>query len=166
MGIAEPHWACQGVFCHAQRPARALAHTVDDRQESTIDQSGLSTRVEYRHRPRSVAKLGGPFSDSPICPSEASVSDPKSISVEAANDLMQQGYVYVDVRSEPEFENAHVPGALNIPLAHHTPQGMQPNPEFLSVMEGSFGKHEKLILGCKSGGRSKRALALLVQAGF
>lgn len=94
------------------------------------------------------------------------MSDPKSISVEAANDLMQQGYVYVDVRSEPEFENAHVPGALNVPLAHHTPQGMQPNPEFLSVMESSFGKHEKLILGCKSGGRSKRALALLVQAGF
>ena len=43
---------------------------------------------------------------------------------------------------------------------------MQPNPEFLSVMEQAFAKDEKLVLGCKSGGRSKRAATLLTGAGF
>ncbi len=94
------------------------------------------------------------------------MTDAKSISVQEASQLIEQGYVYVDVRSEPEFESAHVPGALNVPLNHQTPQGMAPNPEFVEVMTSAFGKQDKLILGCKSGGRSKRALALLLQAGF
>lgn len=94
------------------------------------------------------------------------MSEQKSISIEEARELMDQGYVYVDVRSEAEFERAHIPGALNVPLSHQTPRGLAPNPDFLSVFEAAFGKDEKLVLGCKSGGRSKRALAILSQAGF
>lgn len=90
----------------------------------------------------------------------------KSISVEQAKELLEQGYVYVDVRSEPEFEASHVPGALNVPLNQMGPSGMAPNPDFVSVMETAFAKDEKIVLGCKSGGRSKRALQLLLQAGF
>jgi rhodanese-related sulfurtransferase len=94
------------------------------------------------------------------------LSDIKSVSVQEAKALLDQGHRYVDVRSEPEFEVAHVPGALNVPLNHKGPGGMLPNPDFLSVMEGAFPKDAKLILGCRSGARSKRALALLEQAGF
>ncbi len=90
----------------------------------------------------------------------------RSVSPEEASALLAAGYVYVDVRSEPEFEAGHVPGALNVPLLHQGPGGMTPNPEFLSVMQQAFGKAEKLVVGCKAGGRSKKAADQLAQAGF
>lgn len=90
----------------------------------------------------------------------------RSVSPEEASQLLAEGYVYVDVRSEPEFEAGHVPGALNVPLLHQGPGGLSANPEFLSVMRQSFGTDEKLIVGCKAGGRSKKAADQLVQAGF
>lgn len=74
--------------------------------------------------------------------------------------------MYVDVRSEPEFEAGHVPGALNVPLLQQGPGGLTPNPDFLAVMKQAFGQNEKLIIGCKAGGRSKRAAAELASAGF
>jgi rhodanese-related sulfurtransferase len=90
----------------------------------------------------------------------------RSVSPEEAAQLLADGYVYVDVRSEPEFEAGHVPGALNVPLLNQGPGGMTPNPEFLSVMQQAFGMGEKLVVGCKAGGRSKRAAEQLAQAGF
>jgi rhodanese-related sulfurtransferase len=90
----------------------------------------------------------------------------KAVSPEEASALLAEGYVYVDVRSEPEYEAGHVPGALNVPLLHQGPGGMTPNPEFLSVMQSAFGSGEKMIVGCKAGGRSKKAVDQLAQAGF
>ena len=90
----------------------------------------------------------------------------KSVSPEQAHELIQQGAVYVDVRSEPEFEQGHPPGALNVPIAHLGPSGMTPNPEFLEVMQKAFDKGERLIVGCKAGGRSRRAAEQLEKAGF
>ena len=90
----------------------------------------------------------------------------RSVTPEEALALVQEGAVYVDVRSEVEFEQGHPPGALNLPIAHLGPGGMTPNPEFMSVVEKVLGKNEKLVLGCKAGGRSRRAAELLVQAGY
>lgn len=90
----------------------------------------------------------------------------RSVSPEEAAKLLTEGYVYVDVRSEPEFEAGHVPGALNVPLMHRGPGGMSPNPEFLSVMKQAFGTGEKLVVGCQAGSRSKKAVDQLAAAGF
>jgi rhodanese-related sulfurtransferase len=90
----------------------------------------------------------------------------KGVKPEEAQQLLEAGWTYVDVRSEPEFELGHPPGALNVPLLHQSPGGMQPNPEFLSVMQSGFAKDEKLLLGCRSGGRSRRAAEMLAQNGF
>jgi rhodanese-related sulfurtransferase len=46
------------------------------------------------------------------------------------------------------------------------PAGFEPNPEFMAVLERAFAKDEKLIVGCKTGARSRRAAAMLVSAGF
>src|SRR5262249_40526449 len=82
----------------------------------------------------------------------------KRVSPEEARDLMHQdGYVYVDVRSVPEFEAGHPIGAYNVPLMHPGPQGMVPNPDFMSVMQQSFAKDRKIVVGCQAGGRSLRA---------
>ena len=90
----------------------------------------------------------------------------KQVSPEEAAKLLEQGYVYVDVRSEQEFEQGHPPGAFNVPISLVTPGGTVPNREFVEVMQSAFGKGAKLVVGCKSGPRSKRALAQLEQAGF
>ncbi|MBK7584294.1 MAG: rhodanese-like domain-containing protein [Myxococcales bacterium] len=90
----------------------------------------------------------------------------KSVSPQETQTLLAEGAVYVDVRSEPEFDAGHPPGALNVPLLHAGPAGMLPNPEFLAVMQQCFGKHEKLVMGCRSGQRSMRAAEMLLGAGF
>ena len=91
----------------------------------------------------------------------------KRVSPDEAKALIDQdGYVYVDVRSLPEFEAGHPTGAYNVPLMHQGPAGMAPNPDFMAVMEKSFPKTAQLVVGCKGGGRSARAAAMLEAAGF
>ena len=85
---------------------------------------------------------------------------------EEARALLNEGYVYVDVRSVPEFDEAHPAGAYNVPVMHAGPGGMTPNAAFVSVMERKFAKDAKLVLGCRSGQRSMRAADLLAAAGF
>jgi phage shock protein E len=63
--------------------------------------------------------------------------------------------VLVDVRSEWEFEEEHLPNAMHVPLeavAFHIPQ--------FRKMDGP------VVLYCRSGARSGMALRLLKQAGI
>lgn len=90
----------------------------------------------------------------------------RRVSPTEAAALLGEGYVYVDVRSVPEFEAGHPRGAYNVPLLHSGPGGMQPNPAFLSVMEARFPKASKLVIGCQAGGRSLRAAELLAAEGY
>jgi rhodanese-related sulfurtransferase len=92
---------------------------------------------------------------------------PRRVAPEEARDLMEkEGYVYVDVRSIPEFAAGHPEGAYNVPLNHMGPGGMTPNADFLSVMQKSFPKDAKIVVGCKAGGRSLAAASILLGAGF
>jgi rhodanese-related sulfurtransferase len=90
----------------------------------------------------------------------------KAVSPDEAHTLMAEGHTYIDVRSEQEFEAGHPAGAVNVPLSQQGPGGLQPNPDFMTVMEHAFPKDTKLVIGCKSGGRSRRAAALLTSAGY
>lgn len=90
----------------------------------------------------------------------------KRISPQEAQELLAQGWTYLDVRSEPEFENGHPAGALNIPLMQPGPGGMAPNPDFLKVVQAVLPKDAKIVLGCQGGNRSARAGALLEQHGY
>ncbi len=86
--------------------------------------------------------------------------------LEAAALLEDEGYAYLDVRSIPEFDEGHAPGAYNIPLLHATPSGMRPNGDFMSVVAAAFPKSSKLVVGCRSGNRSLRAAEALLAGGF
>ncbi|AKU92222.1 rhodanese-like domain-containing protein [Vulgatibacter incomptus] len=90
---------------------------------------------------------------------------PKRISPEEANDLLQQGYTYVDVRSEAEFEACHPAGAVNIPFMHRSAAGMTPNPLFIEAFETAFPPESKIVLGCAGGNRSLKAAQLLEATG-
>jgi len=92
----------------------------------------------------------------------------KRISPDEARDLLESGedYIYLDVRSIPEFEQGHAPGAKNIPLLHRTAMGMHPNEEFVDVCERALGRDAKIITACLKGGRSMRAAQVLQANGF
>lgn len=95
------------------------------------------------------------------------MSDIRRVSPAEAKRLVdEEGYVYVDVRSVPEFEAEHPQGAWNVPLMHAGPSGMEPNPDFHAVMSATFPSDAKIVLGCKGGNRSLRALQMLAQKGF
>ncbi len=92
----------------------------------------------------------------------------KRIDPQKAKELLESGnYTYIDVRTPPEYEAGHVPGAKNIPVVEPDPMGrMQANPQFVDVVEKNFGKGARLIVGCQKGGRSLKAAQILQQAGF
>ncbi len=81
----------------------------------------------------------------------------KRVDPKQAQALVQQGWIYVDVRTEAEFAGGHPQGALNIPFN---------SPDFLAVMQAKFAPDSKLVIGCQVGGRSARACMLLEGQGY
>jgi len=88
------------------------------------------------------------------------------VSNEEAQAQLEQGVPFLDVRTEQEFADGHVPGARNVPYMMAGPGGMSPNPEFVQVVEALFEKNRPLLVGCRSGARSARATAELDARGF
>ena len=80
--------------------------------------------------------------------------------------ILNEGYQYVDVRTQGEYESGHPTGAYNVPVALAAPGGMSPNPDFVAVVQANFAKDSKLVLGCQSGNRSQRAVVALEAAGY
>ena len=77
------------------------------------------------------------------------------------------GWKYLDVRTEQEFAQGHAAGAYNVPIAlMHSTGGMAPTPEFTDAVRRHFEADDKLIVGCKMGGRSMRACETLAALGF
>ncbi|OIW09638.1 hypothetical protein TanjilG_28237 [Lupinus angustifolius] len=99
---------------------------------------------------------------------ESSGSEVVTIDVNVAKGLIQNGYVYLDVRTVEEFEKGHVDAEkiINIPYMFNTPEGRVKNPEFLKEVLSASNKEEHLIVGCQSGVRSLYATADLLAEGF
>ena len=87
---------------------------------------------------------------------------------EAARLVESEGYVYIDVRSVPEFDQGHPAPAVNIPLLHADEQTgqMTPNSDFVRVVNANFPVDSKLVLGCRTGQRSDHAAQLLQSMGY
>jgi rhodanese-related sulfurtransferase len=94
------------------------------------------------------------------------MTHPRLSAQEARALMLEQGYVYLDVRTEEEFGQGHPEGAYNIPVRLRTAQGMVENPRFVEVASAAFAKDAKLIVGCGSGPRSLTAAGKLLEAGF
>lgn len=80
----------------------------------------------------------------------------QNLTVEELAQRMEQGdLLLLDVRTAAEFEAAHIPGSVNVPLAL-----LEKHPEDLSA----YITGDTAII-CRSGARASRAQGLLVQAG-
>ena len=85
---------------------------------------------------------------------------------EAARLLAEEGYAYLDVRTEQEFALGHPSGAYNVPSALAAEHGQTQNEAFLGVVCAVFPSEAKLVVGCHTGNRSQRASLQLMAAGF
>ena len=94
----------------------------------------------------------------------------KRIDPDRAKELLEsnQGFVYLDVRFDEEFKEGHIPKAKHLPVLIRGPGGvgMEVNQGFVHTMEKHFQKTDKIIIGCRKGGRSLKASKILVQSGF
>ncbi|GAU22619.1 hypothetical protein TSUD_234410 [Trifolium subterraneum] len=91
-----------------------------------------------------------------------------TIDVLEAKNLIQTGYIYLDVRTVEEFVKGHVDAAkiINIPYMLDTPKGKVKNPYFLKEVSSAYKKKVHLIVGCKTGVRSQHATSDLLADGF
>ena len=81
-----------------------------------------------------------------------------NITPEEAKNIMdtQSGYIILDARTQEEYDEAHIPGAIVIP-----------NTEIEARAESELTDKDQLILVyCRSGRRSKLAAEILVELGY
>jgi rhodanese-related sulfurtransferase len=83
--------------------------------------------------------------------------------------------IIIDVRTPEEYVFVgHAAMARNIPLVfmdyewnvEEDEPVVEPNAEFVAQVEDRYGTDETLVVMCRSGGRSARAVDILAQAGF
>ncbi len=81
-----------------------------------------------------------------------------TISAEEAKQIMdsEEGYVILDVRTQEEYDEGHIPGAIVIPLAEIEDR----------AEEELTDKDQLILVYCRSGRRSKMAAEALVQLGY
>lgn len=71
----------------------------------------------------------------------------KSVDPGGARELLHSDseFVVVDVRTPEEFEQGHIPGSYNVPIAFAGILGMSPNPAFVDVIQRLFGTEQKIV---------------------
>ena len=85
-------------------------------------------------------------------------ADYVSITAEEAKDMMdaEQDYIILDVRTEEEFAEGHIPGAVLIPDYEIGERAREMLPD----------KEQLIFVYCRSGNRSKKASAELAEMGY
>ena len=81
-----------------------------------------------------------------------------NITAQQAKEIMDscEGYVILDTRTQEEYEESHIPGAILIPYD-----------EILEKAEGILtDKNQLILVYCRSGRRSKLASEDLVKLGY
>ena len=81
-----------------------------------------------------------------------------SITAEQAKEIMdtQEGYIILDVRTQEEFAQEHIPGAVLLPLDDVKQKANVVLPD----------KERLILVYCRSGRRSKTASQILVDLGY
>jgi phage shock protein E len=75
---------------------------------------------------------------------------------ETAREWWKKGAKVIDVRSEAEFQERHLPGAINIPLSRLSDEIVRCAPD----------KEQTILLHCLSGGRSGIGKGVLKRMGY
>ena len=76
----------------------------------------------------------------------------ETITTNEALALMNKGAIVIDVRTESEYNEGHIKGAINIPVDE--------------IENITYDKNETLIVYCASGVRSSNAATILADMGY
>ena len=81
-----------------------------------------------------------------------------NITAQEAKKIMdtEEGYIILDTRSQEEYDEGHIPGAIVIPHDEITDRAEEELPD----------KDQLLLVYCRSGRRSKLAAEALVELGY
>lgn len=80
----------------------------------------------------------------------------RDITIEELKNKMLQGAILLDVRSNQEYRERHLQGAINIP-----------DFEILNRIQNEIPKRNQLIvLYCQYGGRSRNAMEIMKKIGY
>ena len=82
--------------------------------------------------------------------------DVAEVSVQQAHSMSQQGALLLDVREQTEYAALHAPQATLIPLGEVATR----------LQEIAIYKDKPVVVVCRSGRRSAKAVAILKEAGF
>ncbi len=82
----------------------------------------------------------------------------QQIDMQEAKDIMdsEEGYIIMDARSQDEFDQGHIPGAIVLPHTEVREKAEELLPD----------KDQKILVYCRSGNRSKQASQVLVELGY
>ena len=82
----------------------------------------------------------------------------RQISMDEAVTMMEEesGYIILDVRTQEEFRERHIPNAINIPNETIGSEDIQELPD----------KDQLILVYCRSGNRSKQASGKLAELGY
>ncbi|TSC54699.1 MAG: thiosulfate sulfurtransferase [Parcubacteria group bacterium LiPW_30] len=79
----------------------------------------------------------------------------KNIKSEEIEEIIANGAVVLDVRTEDEFSEGYIPGAINMEIGEMSEEEIE-----------KLDKEKTYLLYCRSGGRSSRAAQMLDFLGF
>lgn len=79
----------------------------------------------------------------------------KNIKPEEVAEVLAQGATLLDVRTEDEFLDGHIPGAINVEIGEMSDEDIE-----------QLDKEKTYVLYCRSGGRSSRAAQMLEALDF
>ena len=81
-----------------------------------------------------------------------------NITAQEAKKIMdsQEGYILLDVRTQEEYDQGHIPGAVVIPDTEIEARAEEVLPD----------KDQLILVYCRSGRRSKNAAQILVELGY
>ena len=80
----------------------------------------------------------------------------EDITIEELKAKVEQGAILIDVRSNQEYREGHLQGAVNIPDFEIANKVQRVIPK----------KNQQIILYCQYGGRSKNAIAIMKKMGY
>lgn len=85
---------------------------------------------------------------------EAVTPSSKIVTSSEASSLIKEGAILIDVRTKEEYDEKHITGAVNIPLAE--------------IEKGNinYDKDTAIIVYCRSGNRSATAAKELITLGY
>lgn len=85
---------------------------------------------------------------------DAVVSLPLDVSIDEASVLRDQGALMLDVRTQEEWDEVHIPGAVLIPL------------DQLAARLDEIPQYMEIVVYCRSGNRSLTGRDILLRGGF